>query len=529
MNRQKLVTTGITSVCLGGILLLLMMPGIINEYQQGFSFDAVKRLLLCSLFLLLPMGLLYRHIKLYLYLLLTWIILTPLFIYALVLFKVKPSFELIFLLLQSNFREAAEISKDYLGWFVVMAILYILAYIILVKKLPVKQLSFQAGMLISIVSTSIIVAQCYRYLYVQKQHHSDFFSRYYPVSIVSGITDAYSIISRNNLNDARGFSFHAFKKDSLQKRQIHVFIIGETSRYDRWQINGYAKHTSPRLQQRKDLIVFSNMISGSNLTWLSVPQMITRAHPDNMDLQFKEKSILSAFKDAGFKTVWLSTQSDQQMIWQGSISLHAKTADVVNFTHTYSPNFELEDIYDDCLLPQLDSIVKADDRNLFIVLHTMGSHWDYSRRYPKRFNVFENAYDNSIVYTDFIIDSAISIIEKQNAISQVTFLSDHGEDLLDNTYHSNASAATLHVPFFIWTSTAFQQHYPNKQRALHGNQHRKTGTENIFYSLLDLANCSFPGMNYCKSVAHNNFVESDQKYYNAVARTTARYIDLVHR
>lgn len=108
--------------------------------------------------------------------------------------------------------------------------------------------------------------------------------------------------------------------------------------------------------------------------------MITRASPDDMDREFKEKSFLSAFQDAGFKTVWLSTQTDQEILWQGTIILHAKTADVVYFCRTYSPMFELEDIFDERLLPKVDSIVHADRQDLFIVLHTMGNHWAYSRR-----------------------------------------------------------------------------------------------------------------------------------------------------
>ena len=70
-----------------------------------------------------------------------------------------------------------------------------------------------------------------------------------------------------------------------------------------------------------------------------------------MALQFKEKSILTAFKEAGFRTAWLSNQSDMEIFWSGSINLHAKTADIAVFSLTKTPNFEWEDYYDERLLP----------------------------------------------------------------------------------------------------------------------------------------------------------------------------------
>ncbi len=555
MCRGKTDRIWMIIVFVAGILLLLLMPGIINEFEQGtnhFSADSIKRLFLSLLFLLLPVAFFYRNIKLYLYILTILIIFSPLFIYSLLLFDVKPSFELIFLVLQSNSKEMAEIAKGRLGWFFIVTFLYVALYLFLVKKLPVKVIPFRTSLTISLFSAVIVVVQCYRYLAVRQENQRDFFSRYYPASIITGIADAYTVISRYNLDQAKGFSFHAYKKDTITERQIYVFIIGETSRFDRWQINGYPKATSPRLNQRKDLITFADMISGSNLTWFSVPQMITRASPDDMDREYKEKSLLSPFHDAGFKTVWLSSQTDQQILWQGTINLHAKTADVVYFCKTYSPMFELEDIFDERLLPKLDSIVHADCQDLFIVLHTMGSHWSYSRRYPDRFDLFKpsgksnpekaydmtdqesisNSYDNSILYTDYIIDSVIRIMEKQEAVSYVTFLSDHGEELFDNDtsvleFHKKACSATLHVPFFLWTSEQYRQQYPGKMQVIMNNRNKKTGADNVFYTLLDLANVDFAGMDKTKSIAHPSFRASEQKYYDPLHRRSCRYSDLL--
>lgn len=553
--RYRIRKIFLAAVLVAGLVLLLLLPGIINEwfYLEGhYVLDALKRLFLSLAFLLIPIAGFYNDIKIYLYLLTFWIILAPLFIYSLILFEVRPTFELVFLVLQTNTTEVREITKGYWGIFLLATGAYLALYLFGVKRMPFKRIPYTTALVISFLSAGIVVTQCYRYLYIQRQSGYHFFSRYYPVSIISGIAEAYTIVSKNTSDHSKNFSFNAFKKDTLAQRQVYVLIIGETSRYDRWQINGYHRSTSPRLNQRKNLINFPDVASGSNLTWLSVPQMITRACPENMDLQFTEKSNLSAFKNAGFKTAWLSSQSDQQIIWLGSIIMHAKDADIDYFTKTNSPIFELENIFDEGLLPRLDSIINSDNKSLFVVLHTMGNHWDYSRRYPDKFNVFtpsgqdypigergvnnkdliSNAYDNSIVYADFIIDSVISMVEKLQAVSYVAFLSDHGEELFDNgaeelRFHTQITPSTLHVPFFLWVSDLYKHFYPEKVLAILNNRKKSIGADNVFYSLLDMANITFDGMDTSKSIASNAFQVSPQKYYDHFNRRANRYKDLI--
>jgi glucan phosphoethanolaminetransferase (alkaline phosphatase superfamily) len=280
------------------------------------------------------------------------------------------------------------------------------------------------------------------------------------------------------------------------------------------------------------------VIAGAHYTWVSVPQIITRANPDNYDAQFREKSILSAFRESGFKTSWLSNQSDQDIFWSGTITLHAKTADVSIFSPTYSPNLEFDDVYDGRLLPLLDSVLAADSRNQFIVLHTMGNHWEYSRRYPDQFDIFRpsgktqsinppedakreailNSYDNSILYADFLIDSVIRIVDRRADIAAVTFISDHGEDLFDSgngqlDFHFRPSPATLRVPLFIWTSAGYATTFPEKCKNLLKNTSRKVGTENIFYTGVDMANLRFPQFDSTKSLASADFQPSRQTFY----------------
>jgi len=537
-------------------LLLPTIPHIIFGFYEGLYFESVSRLVVSLLMFLIPVVFFYRNIKLYFYILSFFIIVTPLFIVTALWFNAKPNFSLVSFLLQTNVTEVREVTRGILKPFLLVSFLFLLIYLFTVWKFPLTKISFKHAAVISLTAIVVNIAYFLARKYSDQILTSDILEENYPVSLISGLGQAYAFKQKNNLDQAENFHFNAFKKDTLAQRQVHVLVIGESSRFDRWEINGYAKPTSPRLKARQNLVSFSRAVSGSNLTWMAVPQIITRAEPTNLDLQFKEKSILSAFKEADYKTVWLSNQTDKDIFWSGTITLHAKTADVAVFSPSNSPNFDSwsHNYYDERLLPLLDSIIKADNQNIFFVLHTMGNHWEYTKRYPKSFDYFKpsgntigylnphspggkeaisNSYDNSIRYADYVLDSVISTLNQHQLVSTVTFLSDHGEDLFDLStdkmdFHVTPALATLHIPFFIWTSSTYKSLYQEKTSFLKAHQAKKIGTENAFYTVLDLANISFPGFNPDKSISSPTFRESAQLYYHNLDKKTYSYSELKH-
>nr|WP_100315027.1 phosphoethanolamine transferase [Thermoflavifilum aggregans] len=255
--------------------------------------------------------------------------------------------------------------------------------------------------------------------------------------------------------------------------------------------------------------------SGAYFTYLSVPQMITRAMPGSMDRQFKEKSILSIFKQMGFETVWISNQDEDY--YTESFTLHAETADV----HIFPDDKTVPDKrnrYDEKYLPIIDSILCSTKGNIFLVFHILGNHWNYAERYPQKFDLFQpsgkkyniqkpnpmlkqviiNSYDNSIIYTNHIISSVIQMVNKLNSISFVCYLSDHGEDLFDKDknkllFHLYPSYQTLHVPLFIWTSNSYDYLFSDKIRYLKRNQDSVIRSSDIFYTLVGMSNIRFVG------------------------------------
>ncbi|MBC7400696.1 MAG: phosphoethanolamine transferase, partial [Mucilaginibacter sp.] len=266
----------------------------------------------------------------------------------------------------------------------------------------------------------------------------------FPFSIVKGIkryvTEKRLIKSTQKERDA--FKFNATQDTSVHQKQVVLLIIGESCRYGNWGINGYSRNTSPRLGKRANLISFNNVASGASLTEYSVPLILSGVGAPNFDEHVKRKGIFAPFNEVGFNTYWISNQPGDR----GNISVHVGEAQ-----NKYSIPQEKDHGKDMTLLDTLKKILKQPGDRKFIVIHTMGSHFDYTERYPNNFDVFKpsyktqpedvndrkfknilvNTYDNTIAYTDAVIDSMISMTSKLNEFATVAYIADHGEDLLD--------------------------------------------------------------------------------------------------
>lgn len=325
------------------------------------------------------------------------------------------------------------------------------------------------------------------------------------------------------------FTFNASRKHLPGKREVFVLVLGESSRYSNWSVNGYERQTSPVLMSTKHLVSFSDMVTSSPSTRLSIPIMITRAGADTIELALQEKSFLAAFKDSGFATSWLSAHPSSGF-YDSLVALHAKQADFTFFPADQLESTAADYVLDDLLLMPFRDQVENSGKDRLIVFNIQGSHYDYSHRHPEEFDHFQpslsskdgygssdyslkremiNSYDNSILYNDFILGKIIDILSGQDAISAMLFVSDHGECLFDGDSrirgHGFGLKEDLHIPMFIWTSKAYRIAYPQKVQNLIANKDRSLSAENIFYSFLDMANISYDGEDSSKSFASSTY------------------------
>jgi len=298
----------------------------------------------------------------------------------------------------------------------------------------------------------------------------------------------------------RDFRFDAKKTGaSTSGTELQVLVLGETSRPDHWGINGYHRDTSPRLARVENLVTFRNAIAEVALTQKSVPLILSRATIEDFDDRQGERSVISAFREVGYTTYWLTTQ--QWDTFTANINHYAMESDQVRY---------FERRYDEVLLGELDHIIEnlSEGSKTFVVLHTQGSHMRYSMRYPHAFRMFPesgdlsrreymvNTYDNSIVYTDYFLSEVIKRLEAFEGISTMLYLGDHGENLSDDErelyghYHNNEY--DLPIAMFFWGSIEFAEAFPSKLANARRNANRPVTTANVFYTLLDAAEISIP-------------------------------------
>jgi glucan phosphoethanolaminetransferase (alkaline phosphatase superfamily) len=316
------------------------------------------------------------------------------------------------------------------------------------------------------------------------------------------------------------FKFNARQQNVPAQRQVYVLVIGETLRPDRLQLNGYHRATTPRLAGSTNVISFTDMVSPWAWTRMSVPVILSRKSATDQSYFPTESSLVAAFKEAGFSTAWLSTQSPLG-VHDSSIALHASEADEVQYLNPVG--YQKEGFYDDILLPAFERVLKQNRPKQLIVLHTLGSHFSYADRYPDDFDLFtpsgkgqsismhdqkskallNNAYDNSVAYTDFILFNLIQQLEQTQSISSLFFVSDHGENLFDGqcgkSGHGHSTERDYRVAALLWTSDAYNQQFPEKKALAEQRRGQPLMTSSVFHSLLDLADIQYQQQTLRKS------------------------------
>lgn len=312
-------------------------------------------------------------------------------------------------------------------------------------------------------------------------------------------------------------------------KEIYIFAIGESLRYDNVSLNRiYDRTTTPRLEAKEaNLMLFDNYYSQACLTMFSVPQLVTRATPDNFELNYAERSVIEPFRECGFKTFSIVNNGNllsyEKYLSDGVDSLIV-VPNIVKNGEILSG--------DKTIIRIVDSLAEQHDK-LFIMMQFMGNH-SFFTNYEKGFEVYNpnsnncpqsmirdslmliNAYDNSILYTDYILSSIIEKITRPNTISAFMFVSDHGEAICNGgAGHGGNCAPTIqeyHVPFIFWWSDKYKEFYPEKVSNALALKGAKLNGDNIYYTLCDLADIQLDEQfwNSSWSVLSNSFTEHER-------------------
>lgn len=366
---------------------------------------------------------------------------------------------------EQNSREAFELLSVPL---VTHVIIFAVAPIVLLWLVKIKRQTFLIESRNRILTTLAVVVICVviillntKYLTYFGRENRDLGYFVNPLVIVNAgegyITDTYFPETKEAF---KVIGADAFIKNNNKKKTIGIFIIGETARADRFALNGYEKPTNPLLSKR-NLVNFTNVTSCGTSTAYSVPCMFSLLNrvdysPQKADNQ---SNVLDILQKAGVKVFWLDNNSSCKGVCN----------------RIESENMLNQNKLDIAMLDNLKHIIDKQDANVLIVLHSLGSHGPkYYRRYPKAFERFHpvckntpercsneevnNAYDNSILYTDYLIDSSIQLVKDNYPNSFVFYASDHGESLgekgiyLHGLPYMISPKEQTHIPMLTWFS-----------------------------------------------------------------------------
>lgn len=315
-----------------------------------------------------------------------------------------------------------------------------------------------------------------------------------PYNFIYQSYNAYNqMCQRNFIKEADKMTFGA-TRPTYKEKEAYVVFVGESMRYASLSLTGYHRKTTPLMESLENLVLYSDYYSTSNMTMYSVPQIITRATPESFILNYQEKSIFKPFKECGFKTYTICSGNIltyEKHLSQGCDSL---------FCLTQSDDGKFASI--------IDSLSSIYDKTFFVV-NCEGSHVPYEN-FDEAHNVFHpnikdknvastdnnarlNAYDNTILYTDFNIYNIIKAIDKPDMQSAFLMVSDHGEDFSQSDGvgrhggNCNPNKDEYHVPLIVWYSNAWKINHEQKEKNLKEHKDKPINGDNIFYSVCDMA------------------------------------------
>jgi len=294
------------------------------------------------------------------------------------------------------------------------------------------------------------------------------------------------------------------------RKTVTVIVVGETARAMNFSLNGYRRQTNPLLARQPGLINFSNVSSCGTATAVSVPCVFSafgRAGYSESKANSQE-GLLDVLRHAGFGVLWRDNNS-------GCKGVCARVA-YEDLSRPGGPNGFCagEECYDEGLLDGLPERIRRSEQDLVIVLHQKGSHGPaYAQRYPHGFGHFQpvcdsndfekctsasiaNAYDNTILYTDYFLSKTIDMLRaaaaQEGVDTAMLYFSDHGESLGENNLYLHgapymfAPAEQTRVPMMLWMSDHFSERFGINRTCLMARRSEPLSHDNVFHSVLGL-------------------------------------------
>jgi len=400
----------------------------------------------------------------------------------------------------TNFQEASEFLPTYWQPISIVLVIFIVCYGVGLIGLHKRKLYKNKGVFVLVVSALVVGYGAYFYKTVKlnsfgKSAVMDLLAKDQstPAGYLSQITlTANLYMGTGELIKRRRESEVKITSLSNQSNiETIVFVIGESSRPQNWSLYGYNKETTPNLGKQAGIFKFNQICTTAPYTSYAVPSMLSLEPISDWDAIASTKSLVGIYRAAGYMTYWLSVQEVDS--FGGIIPQIAAEAQ-------YRQYFERS--YDGAMISEYEKILnKSGTEKKAIFIHVKGSHFEYSRRYPENFDKFKPStdsfkdkitaeYDNSILYTDWLLSTIIEQLKSSKKPSVLFYSSDHGENMMDDSRgllgHGIGNKYDLPVSAFIWASDNVSSPQALKLLKLKERESQKISISSLPHTLLNI-------------------------------------------
>ena len=395
-------------------------------------------------------------------------------------------------ILQTNSAEAAEYMQDKLRYAAVMLIfLYLLAAgftAVLGSRLSLQFGSWKrnAGIAVFLILNLVLM--------IRAGHIGDNFvtTIFLETKLYQDNYNEYIKLAETRKQQLRD----TLQTESIGEPGIYVLVIGESQNRTRMSAYGYHLETTPWLQgmkQNKNFLLFQNAYSCHVQTVPALSYALTAKNQYN-SLDLKEAvSLIDVANAAGYQTVWLSNQM-RYGLWDTPVTVIAGAAGQqiwINSHISKNAANATADYQDIELVRRLQGLTLSD--KMLIVVHLMGNHIAYQKRYPAEYGKFtgegkRSEYDNSILYNDYVMEELVKKVSAWPNFKGLVYFSDHSEGVAHDLNHNPDTFVfeMAYIPMYMYFSEAYQQRQPQKVASLRDAQNCYFTNDLIFNVMLGI-------------------------------------------
>lgn len=317
------------------------------------------------------------------------------------------------------------------------------------------------------------------------------------------------------------------------QKQTYVVIIGESMSRAHMSAYGYERKTTPFIDALRNVMVFKDVVSPFAQTTPSLTKALTESSmAQHVDFT-QAATVAGLAKKAGFKLFWLSNQQPLRIPTTSMARLADKSV------YLDREFFGVENNrYDSYLLPHIRDAIKDEAQHKMIFVHLMGSHLHYESRYPDEDSVFSgdeginaftktdelsnrqiefiNHYDNTIAFTDKLVEHVHTELVKQDGISSFVLFSDHGEEVFQNIDFvghrpNSVTKNMIEVPFLVWTNERYQASFTDTFSELQQNTSSPFMIDRFFNFFICWANLKTDDFSDQSTLCHQEGFESSPR------------------